>query len=207
MMRNSPAFLLVLAACCALVSTVVDAQEVTFGASVTNANGSLTTVLTWDAPGASGCVGSGHPDWEGEKSASGTQQLPAITLSGTYQLTLSCAWAGDTTTRLEWKPATKNTDGTDYTNAKGHTIHYGEIAEGLGDTVGFFVPFSNSYVVEGLDEGKTYFFCVKSVNTNDVSSVCSAVASKTTKASSSESAFVSLTVNPVPREPTDLTAK
>jgi hypothetical protein len=188
------------------VSQSARAQSVTFGASATNANGELSTVLTWDAPGASRCIASGHPAWDGERMSAGTQALPAITLSGTYSLSLACTWQGDTTARLSWTPPTQNTDGTSYVNPKGFTIHYGDSPDALAETVGFFVPTATSYLIEDLSPG-VHYFCVRSVNLSDATSECSAIASKTTTADQAVQQSVSLTVNPVPREPTDLQAQ
>lgn len=199
----------------ALVATLLVAPFVfaaeqppfTFAPSVTEANGQLDTTLTWDAVGAASCVASGHPSWEGERPANGSQQLPPITLSGTYQLMLVCHWPGDTSARLSWAAPTENTDGTPYVNAKGFTVHTARSADGLADTVGFFVPHSqDAYILEELEEGDHYF-CVKAVNDADVASACSDVVSKTIVESETVERSIALTINPIPKAPTELAAE
>lgn len=198
-MRRS---ILVLASLLSLLALEASA-DVTFGASVTNADGELRTTLTWDAPGASGCVGSGHPEWAGDKTASGTQELPAITLSGTYQLTISCTFPGDRTARLTWVNPTTNTDGTALTNLAGTRIHYGRSADVLNQTVQVANPSVTTYTLENLDVGQ-WFFAVRAYNTNGVESALSNVVTKTLVASTTETQSVSLTVNPIPSSPTDV---
>jgi len=176
------------------------ASPVTFGASVTNANGELSTVLTWDAPGASACVGSGHKNWNGDKLASGTQQLPTIALSGTYPLTLTCSFPGDTTAKVSWVPPTKNTDGSALTNLAGYRIVYGTAPGALTQVEAIDNPAVASRNINDLAPG-TWYFAVKAVNALGVESSLSNVASKVITAAYSESASVSLTVNPVPLPP------
>lgn len=179
--------------------------SVTFGASVTNASGSLTTRLTWAAPGASACAASGHEAWSGERPASGTLDLPAIALSGTYTLTLSCTWSGDTGALLSWTHPTENTDGTPYANPKGTVVIFGtdpQIAQAHPDSRSIHVPYpANTYQADGLAPG-TWYFTVRAINTADVQSGRSAIVSKAIGTGGQErSALVTLTVNPVPRSP------
>jgi len=180
--------------------------EVTFAASVTNANGELRTVLTWDAPGASGCVGAGHASWNGAKSAAGTQALPAITLSGMYQLTLMCTFAGDTTATVSWTNTTTNTDGTNYANPAGVRIVYGQSASAMTQTVEIPNPTATQYVFNGLAPG-TWFFAAKHYNVAGVESALSNLASKTITAATNETAAVSLTVNPIPGTPSGVAVR
>jgi hypothetical protein len=191
---------------CLLASAAFSqSPPVTFGASVTHANGELATTLAWDAPGASGCTASGHPEWSGAKTASGTESLPPIMLHGTYSVSISCEWAGDTRALLSWTAPETNTDGTAYENAKGFLIHYGTSPENLGETVGLFVPLQTAYTIEDLTPG-TWHFCVRAINTLDVQSECSAIATKTTTANSTSGGSVTLTINPIPRAPLGLEA-
>lgn len=184
----------------ALLCLTVSAQAaVTFGASVTNANGSLTTTLTWDAPGASSCTGSGHPSWDGDKLASGSQALPEITLSGTYSLTLSCMFAGDRTARLTWTPPTQNTDGSALTNLAGYRVYHSTDQATLGAATAIPVT-GTEHLFSDLAPG-TWYFGVVAVNGQGVASAMSNVTSKTTTDTVSEAQSVTLTVNPVPRAP------
>lgn len=189
-----------------LCTTLSHAQTVTFGASVTNADETLTTALTWDAPGASGCVGAGHESWNGEKTAAGTQQLPAISLSGTYALTLTCTFPGDTSARLTWVAPTKNTDGSALTNLAGYRILWGTSASALNQVIQLPNPAAVSYTVESLSPGPKYFG-VKAYNSVGVESNVSNVATKTITAATTREASVSLTVNPKPEAVQQLTAE
>lgn len=170
--------------------------ETTFGASATTANGELTTTLTWEST-LSSCVGSGHPAWAGPKTSSGTQELPAITMSGTYSLTLTCSSPDDRSAKLTWENPTENTDGTAYTNHAGTRIHYGRSASVLAQTVDVMDPAATTHTIENLDLGE-WFFAVRAVNSNGAESALSNVAAKTMREGSTESESVSLTVNPVP---------
>jgi hypothetical protein len=181
---------------------------VTFGASVTNANGTLSTTLTWDAPGASGCTASGHPSWTGAKAASGSLALPPITLSGTYALTIACTKPTVTTAVITWKAPTANSDGTAYTNPKGFRIFYNTGGENMVTATGgqmrqINTPAATTYTVTGLTPG-TWSFGVAALNANDVESSvetrtdADVPLSKVITASAVENASVSLTVNPIP---------
>lgn len=170
--------------------------ETTFGASATTANGELTTTLTWEST-LSSCVGSGHPAWDGPKTSSGTQDLPAITMSGTYSLTLTCSSPDDRSAKLTWENPTENTDGTPYTNPAGTKIFYGRADGELSNTISVMDPAATTYTIEDLAPGE-WLFAVRAVNTYGVESALSNVASKTMREGSIESESVSLTVNPVP---------
>ncbi len=177
---------------------------VTFGASVTNANGSLSTTLTWSAPGASGCTASGHPSWTGAKAASGSLDLPPITLSGTYALTLSCTTPGNATTTVFWTLPTTNTDGTALTNLKGIRVNYGTSPTALDQIKATDSATATSTVVGDLAPG-TWYFVIRAYNTAGVDSAPTAPpATKTVTAAAVQNASVSLTVNPIPNNPTAL---
>jgi Fibronectin type III domain. len=167
----------------------------TFASSVTAADGELATTLTWESTLPS-CTASGHPDWDGPVSSSGTKTLPTITLSGTYTLTLTCTSPEDRSARLTWQLPTQNTDGTPYTNHALTRIHYGRSATNLNQTAEV-AGNATTHTVENLDLG-TWYFAVSAVNTNGTASALSNVASKTMRAGSSESESVTLTVNPIP---------
>jgi hypothetical protein len=174
----------------------IASASVTLTASSTVADGELTTTLTWDSTHSS-CIGSGHPAWDGPKASSGTQQLPAITMSGTYALTLTCQSEGDMRATVHWVNPTTNTDGTAYTNPAGTRIHYGRSANELVQTVQIDDPQATSHVFDALDAGE-WFFAARSVNANGAASTISNTASKVLRAEVTEAESVSLTVNPVP---------
>jgi hypothetical protein len=198
--------LMAVGACLALMASVAVAQEVTFGASVTVADETLKTTLNWNAPGASGCEASGHAAWTGAKPASGTEDLPDITLSGTYQLTQMCVFPGNPNVRVSWQKPTTNTDGTALTNLAGYRIHYGTSPDTLRTSVEVPGADTLAHTITGLSPG-TWYFGVQSVNSVATVSKVSAPATKTVSASSQKSAGVSLTVNPVPAAPGGLTVE
>ena len=179
---------------------------VTFGASVTNANGTLSTVLTWNAPGASGCTASGHPSWVGAKAASGTLALPPITLSGTYSLTIACSTPGNgAATVVSWTAPTTNTDDTALVNLAGFKIVYGNSASALTQSKSISSASATSADVGALAAG-AWFFAVRAINAAGVESGNSNVASKTVTVATVENSSVSLTVNPIPNSATNVTA-
>jgi len=191
----------------ALAGQVLAAQaepSVTFGASVTNANGTLSTTLSWStSPAATSCTASGHASWTGSKAPSGTLDLPPITMSGTYALTLSCAWSGDSGAVLTWTAPTQNTDGSALTNLAGFKVYRGASspATTLDKTINSPTTTSAQYV--GLPIGQNCF-AVGAFNAQGVESVPTATGCKTTTANVVKQSSVSLTVNPVPKAPTNL---
>lgn len=193
-----------LAAIAGLILSSACQAAVTFGASVTNANGTLSTVLTWNAPGASGCTASGHPSWSGAKPSSGTLALPAITMSGTYSLTLSCTTPGNASTVINWTLPTANTDGTALTDLAGSRVVYGRTATQLDQVRQVSPALASSQSVGDLAAG-AWFFAVVVTNAAGVDSALSNIATKTITSTAVENASVTLTVNPIPRAPTGVT--
>lgn len=199
--------------------TIARAQtpSITFGASVTNAAGSLTTRLTWSTtPAATSCTASGHTSWTGAKAASGAVDLPALTLSGTYTLNLNCTWPGDSQARLTWTAPTTNTDGSALAKCANQTatgpclrsflISRGTSAGALDDARAVNDRNATSYTWTGLAAG-THYFAVRAVNGDGVQSDISSVVSKLISATQTQSSAVTLTVNPKPGQVTDLEAE
>lgn len=170
--------------------------------SVTSADGQLVTQLTWEST-HSNCEASGLPSWEGPKPSSGTVQLPAITMSGTYTLALACSTPPSLSAVLSWDNPTTNTDGSAYTNAAGTRIAYGTRADALVQVVEIPNPNIDTYTLDGLTPGE-WFFGAKAFNTNGTESVLSNLVTKVTSAGGSEVERVTLTVNPIPGPPTNL---
>lgn len=187
------------------------AQTVTLTPSVTSGNGSLTTTLTWSTtPAAQSCTASGHASWTGTKAASGTQALPPITLSGTYNLTLACTWPGVSTATVSWTAPTTNTDGTALAKcasatSTGPCLASFQVYRRVGNadlSTGAEVtpvndPNATSRAYTGLGAG-THYFGVEAVNGNGIPSAMSNVASKVITASVSRTESVTVTVNPKP---------
>lgn len=200
----------VLLAACPLAMAQTE-PSITFGASVTNANGSLSTTLTWSTtPAANSCTASGHASWSGQKAASGTEDLPPITLSGSYTLTLNCTWPGDTTTTVRWTAPTANTDGSALAKCASQTVTSGacllkfkvlraDSSTGTNQT-SQVVNDRNAtqFAWTGLPVG-THWFTVTAINANGVEGdVALPRVSKTITGSVMKSAGVTLTVNPKP---------
>lgn len=205
-------FAVLLLAAFALPANAQTDPALTFGASVTSANGSLSTKLTWSTtPAASSCTASGHTSWTGTKAASGSLDLPAIALSGTYTLSLNCTWPGDMKATVTWTAPTTNTDGTPLAKCA------------TADTVGPCLAYFNVYRstnprLEGAQvtpvrdpnattavfnnlPASTQYFGTEAVNGNGVPSPMSQIASKVLTGTTTKSANVTLTVNPVPNSP------
>lgn len=212
----------VAAAVAALLAHGAQAQTppITFGASVTNANGSLSTTLNWSAPGASGCTASGHASWTGAKAASGSQTLPTITLSGSYTLTLACSFPGITAATVSWTAPTTNTDGTPLAKCPDQNPGqpcllqfkvYRTTGAAINTATDEFKLVDDrtatQYVWTGLSPAGVHTFGVTAVNGLFAESTLSNTAVKTITATSSQSSSVTLTVNPLPGAPTGVTVK
>lgn len=174
----------------------------TFTSSVTTANGQLTTVLNWSST-QSQCTASGSPDWMGPVASTGSLSLPTISLSGTYTLTLTCTTPQGAT--LTWTNPTLNTDGTPYNNPAGVRIVYGTDPQNPSEIADVANPTATTTTVNGLAAG-TWYFRIKAYNTQNVESALSNQASKVVPAAATDTESVTLTVNPIPQVPTNLTA-
>lgn len=176
------------------------AQEIIFTAETTTGTEVVSPVLTWSTnPAADDCIATG--DWVGAKGPAGTETLPDITSSATYNLV--CSWPEGSAT-LTWTPPTTNTDGSPLTDLASYTLYQGN---GPGDTSGPVysgIPAGNSnYVVEPLAPGD-YCWIATATNLLDVESDFSNEACKTI-GESGVTQSVGITVNPKPNSPTGLT--
>jgi hypothetical protein len=203
-----------------LLSSAALAQTVTLTPSVTSGNGTLSTKLTWSTmPAAQSCTASGHTSWTGTKAASGSVDLPPITLSGTYTLTLDCTWPGDSTATVRWTAPTTNTDGSALAkcanaDSTGPCLAYYQVYRRVGSadlSAGAEMtqvrdPNATQFVKSGLGAGAQYF-AVEVVNGEGVASALSNVASKTITATTTRSQSVTVTVNPKPSPATAVTVE
>lgn len=183
-----------------LLALPVNAQNIiSFTAEVTSGVETVIPVLTWDTtPLADDCTASG--DWSGSKGPSGTETLPAITGSATYNIT--CSWL-DVSATLTWTPPTTNTDGTAYTDPKGFKLYYGMSQGGPYDNiVDIQDPNATVHVVSPLLPG-TWWFVATAYNLNDVESDFSGEAMKIL-GEETETESVGITVNPKPSPPSSL---
>jgi hypothetical protein len=191
---------------------------VTLTPSVMSGAGSIQTTLTWSTnPVAQSCLAAGSPSWTGAKAPSGTLALPAITLSGTYQLSLTCSWPGDLTATLHWTQPTTNTDGSALARcataaSPGPCLAYFNIYHGAtpaevgsADMTPVRDPTATSYIWQNLPAGQ-HCFAVEVVNGDGVPSAPSNITNpcKTTTGAQSVTRTVSITVNPKPSAATAL---
>lgn len=79
---------------------------------------------------------------------------------------------------VSWVAPTTNSDGSPLTNLAGYTIHYGNSATALNQTVQVANAGAASYVLTNLASG-TWYFAVSAYTSSGSSSSLSAVASKT----------------------------
>lgn len=192
---------------------------ITFTPSVTQAAGSLTTRLTWSTvPAATSCTASGHASWSGTKAASGSQELPPITLSGSYTLTLACTWPGDARATLSWTAPGYNTDGSVLakcasSSSTGPCLAGYRVYRRVGtpnidgaEVTPVNDPNAVGHVFNGLVAG-THYFAVEAFNGDGVPSALSNTASKVITSSASRTASLTVTVNPKPSPPTQITVE
>lgn len=129
---------LLLIAALVLCAAPIYSQTLNFTVETTSSNGSsVVPRLTWTStPAGADCTAAATPavaGWSGSKLSSGTQLLPAITVTNGY--TLSCVWPAKTTFGVVWAAPTTNTDGTALTNLAGFRILYGRTAADLDQSV------------------------------------------------------------------------
>lgn len=176
----------------------------TFSASNTTGDGTVTPVLSWStAPAAAACTAGG--DWSGAKAPTGgTETLAPITSSKTYNLT--CTW-NDTVVKLSWIPSSKNVDGTPYTDPKSQKMYQGSGSACTNLTVQQTIPnnTTNTVTITPPSVG-TWCFSVTAVNQRDVESAKSNTSTKTTGTASGTQS-VGITVNPQPAPATNLVAE
>lgn len=196
-------FISVLIALFALALPAAAQNTITFSADTTTAIGQAIPVLTWDtSPIANDCTASGS--WTGQKGAAGTETLPLITSSATYQLT--CQWINDTVT-LSWNPPTENTDGSALVDLDGYKIYYGTQPVPPADTVvDVDNPSVTTYELTGLAAG-TWHFRATAYNRSGIESDFGLPATRTITGTEGGSEAVSITVNAQPNPPDGLTAQ
>jgi hypothetical protein len=99
-----------------------------------------------------------------------TTSLPA------FSIQVDAVTLGSAT--LTWTPPTLNEDGSPLTDLSGYIVRYGTAANALDVAIPLNNPGLATYVVDGLAPN-TYFFAITSVNSLNVESRFSNVASKT----------------------------
>lgn len=79
---------------------------------------------------------------------------------------------------LNWMPPTANTNGSVLTNLAGYHIYYGTSPDKLTQMIALNNQGLTSYVVEGLTANTVYYFAITAVNSNNIQSGLSNVATK-----------------------------
>lgn len=166
---------------------------VTLTADPAQGDVSVTPTLTWSSTGAASCTASGG--WSGVKAPSGSETLPAINVTTTYNL--SCSADGGEAV-LTWTPPTKRTDGSDLTNLAQYGIFVGGDSANLSK-VETIPAGGTTYTLTGLAEGPT-FFAMTALDANGVESVKSNSVSKTVVAASA-AANTTVTIQSAPNPP------
>jgi hypothetical protein len=182
---------------------------VTLTASPASGPSPLSTILSWStAPTALSCMASGA--WSGDHSPSGSTTV-TLTASATY--TLTCNWAGATTTppvTVTWDAPTQNTNGTALTNLASFNVYMDTVSPPQ-KVVGNVLVGTNSYTISNPPVGTDYF-AVTALNSAGVSSALSSVVSLAVTSSTgpavSKSASVTVTVTAanVPESPASVAA-
>lgn len=194
----------VLFLCVVGIAQAQTAGTITLTVTPASGIGSVTPTVAWSTtPNAQSCLASGG--WSGTKAAQGSQVQPATTASKDF--TLTCTWAAGASgvADVSWSAVTQNTDNSPITNLAGYKVYYGTSATALTQTVS--VPATALTArVSSLSAG-TWYFGVRAINTSDVESDTSAIASKviTGPAAPTASKTVSLKVDPKPGIPGNVT--
>ena len=196
-----------------LMCTPLAAQNtLTFTASTTTGDGSVVPSFTWStSPAAASCNATGPAPWAGTKAASGTQTLPAITSSQTYNL--ECTWPGDSIVTFQWVNATQNTDSSAYTDRKftrirwtfNPTLATNAVCNSAGvtcvDVDDAPTTRPTMRTVTGIAQTGTLRALATHVNQRDVESAASNTTTKTFTGNVTVNRSVGITVNPVPGAP------
>jgi len=81
---------------------------------------------------------------------------------------------------ISWYSPTSNTDGSELIDLNSYIIYYGLSPDDLASSVSISNIGLNTYVIDKLKPNTTYFFAIKSVNSNSVESPYSTIVSKYT---------------------------
>ncbi len=168
-------------------STVTAGQAYSFTPTATDPDGKTLTFSI-----------ANRPDWATFNAATGTLSgTPTAAQAGSYPgiaitvtngsataslaafgITVSVPAPPVTTATLSWTAPTTNVDGTPLTNLAGYVIYYGNSASSMTQSVQITDPATTSTVISGLTPG-TWYFDIEAVNSANVESPASAMASKT----------------------------
>jgi len=80
---------------------------------------------------------------------------------------------------VNWLPPTQNNDNSALTDLSGYRIYYGTSMNDLSNTINITSNGITSFVIENLDVDSTYFFTIVAINSSNIESAPSNIASKT----------------------------
>jgi hypothetical protein len=171
----------------AVIAVTLDVQPRTFTVPA-------TLTITWTAgTGTTGCMASGG--WNGARPISGSEQVAGV--AGSTSFYLSCD--GPTPQmRVSWVNPTKNTDGSNYTDAKHIEVYRADSAQGLANATAVAVAHpATSYQFAGLPVGVSYF-ATKAVNQAGAKSALSSSVSANVEGASGTAPPVTVTGSTAP---------
>lgn len=84
---------------------------------------------------------------------------------------------GTSNVTLSWVGPTENTNGSALTDLGGYKIYYGTSPKQLNEMVAVANPGLQTYVIDGLAVGATYYFSITATATDGTESVASTVVS------------------------------
>jgi hypothetical protein len=128
----------------------------------------LTATLTLAGCGGDGTSSDSTGNFESAAAQAPTSSLPSsapLPTPGTSNVTLS------------WVGPTENTNGSALTDLGGYKIYYGTSPRQLNELVAVWNPGLQTYVIDGLAVGVTYYFSITAMATDGTESVASAVVS------------------------------
>ena len=144
--------------------------------------------VTWNAAGASDCTASGG--WNGSKTASGSEQVMGQV--GATAFYLSCIGTPGPVT-VTWTNPSKNTDGSNYTDAKHTEVYRATSAAQLPSASGVSVAHpATQYVFSALTVG-LHHVATRAVNQAGTKSELSASATADVQAPSGMATPVTVT--------------
>ena len=150
------------------VNAVPPALTLEASAASAPAGGSVT--LTWSGDNVDGCTASGG--WSGTRPTSGSTSVGPIDADSTFSL--ECTGPAGTVVsmqsvvvqraRLSWTAPTQTVDGSPITALAGYRVHMGTASRSYDQVFEVSDPAMESWVVDGLVPGSTYYFAVTAVD-------------------------------------------
>jgi hypothetical protein len=125
----------------------------------------LTASLTFAGCGGDGTSSDSTGGFESAAAQGATSPSAPLPTPSTSNVTLS------------WVGPTENTNGSALTDLAGYKIYYGTSPKQLNEMVAVANPGLQTYVIDGLAVGATYYFSITATATDGTESVASTVVS------------------------------